>query len=79
MDHKKNNYIKKFSDYIINFAFLYSSFVCFSKSIDIWENNKLLAILILFCGCLSFIAVFRYSIAKLIYFLKNKLFNNDKK
>ena len=78
MEHKKNS-MKKISDYIVSFAFLYSSFICFDKSADLWETKKYLAIIILVCGALSFIAVFRYSIAKLIYYLINKFFKNEKK
>ena len=70
--------MKKISDYIVSFAFLYSSFICFDKSFDIWISNKFLAIVFLICGMLSFIAVFRFSIAKIIYYLKNK-FKNEKK
>ena len=70
--------MQKISDYIGSFAFLYSSFVCFDKSLDIWISNKFLAIVFLVCGMLSFIAVFRFSIAKIIYYLKSK-FKNEKK
>ena len=78
MEHKKNS-MKKISDYIVSFAFLYSSFICFDKSADLWETKKYLALIILVCGILSFIAVFRYSIAKLIYYLINKFSKNEKK
>ena len=78
MEHKRNS-MKKISDYIISFAYLYSSFVCFDKSIDLWETKRYLAIIILLCGSLSFIAVFRFSIAKMIYYLKKKLLKNEKK
>ena len=78
MEHKKNS-MKKISDYIVSFAFLYSSFLCFDKSVDLWETKTYLAIIILVCGILSFIAVFRFSIAKLIYFLINKFSKNEKK
>ena len=64
---KNQSNIKKLSDYIMNFAFLYSSFICFTTSAEKWENQKFLAIVILSCGCLSFIAIFRDLIAKLIY------------
>ena len=79
MVHKKNNkrYMKKISDYIVSFAFLYSSFLCFDKSIDLWISNKYLAILLLVCGLLSFIAVFRFSIANIIYYIRGK-FKNEK-
>lgn len=70
--------MKKISDYIVSFAFLYSSFLCFDKSVDYWQNTKYLAILLLFCGFLSFIAVFRFSIAKIIYFLKGKFKDEQK-
>ena len=59
--------IKKLSDYIMNFAFLYSSFICFTTATEKWDTQKLLAIIIFVCGSLSFIAVFRNQIAKLIY------------
>ena len=78
MEHKRNS-MKKVSDYIVSFAYLYSSFVCFDKSIDLWETKRYLAIIILLCGTLSFIAVFRFSIAKVIYYLKKKLLKNEKK
>ena len=78
MEHKRNS-MKKISDYIVSFAFLYSSFLCFDKSIDLWETKRHLAIIVLFCGSLSFIAVFRFSIAKLVNYLKNKFFKNEKK
>ncbi len=64
---KNQSNIKKLSDYIMNFAFLYSSFICFSTAAEKWENQKFLAVLILICGSLSFIAVFRMQIAKLVY------------
>ena len=51
--------IKKLSDYIMNFAFLYSSFLCFTTAIEKWDTQKFLAIIIFICGSLSFIAVFR--------------------
>ena len=78
MEHKKNS-MKKISDYIVSFAFLYSAFLCFDKSVDLWETKTYSAIIILACGILSFIAVFRFSIAKLIYFLINKFSKNEKK
>ena len=78
MEHKRNS-MKKVSDYIVSFAYLYSSFVCFDKSIDLWETKRYLAIILLLCGSLSFIAVFRFSIAKIIYYFKKKLFKNEKK
>ena len=78
MEHKGNS-MKKISDYIVSFAFLYSSFLCFDKSVDLWETKKYLSVIILICGTLSFIAVFRFSLAKIIYFLINKFFKNAKK
>lgn len=78
MEHKKNS-MRKLSDYIVSFAFLYSSFLCFDKSADLWETKTYLAIIILVCGIFSFIAVFRFSIAKLIYYLINKFSKNEKK
>ena len=64
---KSQSNIKRLSDYIMNFAFLYSSFLCFTTAIEKWDTQKLLAIIIFICGFLSFIAVFRNQIAKLIY------------
>ena len=78
MEHKGNS-MKKISDYIVSFAFLYSSFLCFDKAVDFWETKRYLAVIILICGTLSFIAVFRFSLAKIIYFLINKFFKNAKK
>ena len=72
MEHKRNS-MKKISDYIVSFAFLYSSFLCFDKSIDLWDSKKYLAIIVLICGTLSFIAVFRFSLAKIIYYLIKKI------
>ena len=68
---KNHSNIKKFSDYIMNFAFLYSSFLCFTTAIEKWDTQKILAIIIFICGSLSFIAVFRYQIAKLFYKIRN--------
>ena len=62
--------MKKISDYIVSFAFLYSSFICFDKSVDLWESKKYLAIIIIIMWYTFFIAVFRFSIAK-----SNILFN----
>ena len=64
---KNQSNIKKFSDYVMNFAFLYSSFLCFTTAIEKWDTQKFLAIIIIVCGFLSFIAVFRNQIARLIY------------
>ena len=64
--------MKKISDYIVSFAFLYSSFYVFDKSIDVWISNKYLAILCFFVVCCPLYAVFRFSIAKIIYYLKGK-------
>ena len=75
MDRKKikeTNRFKKLSDYIMTFAFLYSSLICFSEAAELWEKNKMLAVLILICGGLSFLAVFRWQIAKIIYFFLGK-------
>ena len=63
--------IKKLSDHIMNFAFLYSSFICFTTAIEKWETQKMLAVIIFICGSLSFIAVFRNQIAKLFYKIRN--------
>ena len=64
---KNQSNIKKLSDYIMNFAFLYSSFLCFTTAIEKWDTQKFLAIIIFVCGFFSFIAVFRYQIAKLVF------------
>ena len=64
---KNQSNIKKLSDYIMNFAFLYSSFLCFTTAIEKWDTQKFLASIIFVCGFLSFIAVFRNKIAKLVY------------
>ena len=63
---KNQSNIKKLSDYIMNFAFLYSSFLCFTTAIEKWDTQKFLAIIIFICGSLSFIAIFRNQIAKLV-------------
>jgi purine-cytosine permease-like protein len=68
---KNQSKIKKLSDYIMNFAFLYSSFLCFTAAIEKWDTQKILAIIIFICGSLSFIAVFRYQIAKIFYKIRN--------
>ncbi|MAH89564.1 MAG: hypothetical protein CMJ06_05975 [Pelagibacterales bacterium] len=64
---KNHSNIKKLSDYIMNFAFLYSSFICFTTAAEKWDNQKFLAVIILICGSFSFIAIFRSQIAKLVY------------
>ena len=51
----------------MNFAFLYSSFLCFTTAIEKWDTQKFLAIIIFAGGFLSCIAVFRNQIAKLVY------------
>ena len=75
MDRKKikePNKLKRLSDYIMTFAFLYSSLICFSASAERWEQNKMIALVILICGIFSFLAVFRWQIASLVYWLKEK-------
>ena len=75
MDRKKikePNKLKRLSDYIMTFAFLYSSLICFSASAERWEQNKMIALVILICGIFSFLAVFRWQIASLVYWLKGK-------
>ena len=66
------NSFKKLSDYIMTFAFLYSSFVCFTEAAEKWHSQKTLSIIILICGTFSFLAVFRIQIARLIYWLKGR-------
>ena len=63
---RNHSNIKKLSDYIMNFAFLYSSFLCFTTAVEKWDDQKFLAIIMFVCGSLSFIAVFRNQIAKLV-------------
>ena len=73
MEHRKyknQNTVRKFSDYIMSFAFLYSSLICFSEAAEKWNDKRLLAILILFCGFLSFLAVFRWKIARVYYYFR---------
>ena len=80
MEHKRiKRSKKKISDYIVSFAFLYSSFICFDKTIDLWEVKRYLAVIVLLCGILSFIAVFRFFIANIIYYLIGKISKNEKK
>ena len=43
---KNQSNIKKLSDYIMNFAFLYSSFLCFTTAIEKWDTQIFLAIII---------------------------------
>jgi hypothetical protein len=69
MKKNKSN-ISKISDYIINFAFLYSSLLCFSTAAEKWNSQKVLAAIIFICGFFSFIAVFRNQIAKIIHKLR---------
>ena len=71
---KNERNIKKLSDYIMNFAFLYSSLICFLTASEKWENHKLLAVIIFICGFFSFIAVFRMQIARMV----NKIRKNNK-
>ena len=69
---KNKDRVKKLSDYIMTFAFLYSSFICFTDAANKWNNERLLAIIILICGFFSFLAIFRWQIAKLIYKIRGK-------
>ena len=69
---RQNNKIKKLSDYIMTFAFGYSSLICFSEASERWENNKFIAIIILICGMFSFIAIFRLQIDYLYKKMRNK-------
>ncbi len=69
---KENNRFKKLSDYIMTFAFLYSSFICFSAAAEKWEEDKILAIIILICGLFSFLAIFRWQVASIILFFKSR-------
>ncbi len=64
---KNDSNIKKISDYIMTFAFMYSSLICFFNAIEKWDNQRFLAIIILLCGFFSFLAIFRIQIARLIY------------
>ena len=69
---RQNNKIKKLSDYIMTFAFGYSSLICFSEAAERWENNIFTAIIILICGIFSFIAIFRLQIDYLYKKISNK-------
>ena len=69
---RQNNKIKKLSDYIMTFAFGYSSLICFSEAAERWENNIFIAIIILICGIFSFIAIFRLQIDYLYKKMRNK-------
>ena len=68
----QNNKIKKLSDYIMTFAFGYSSLICFSEAAERWEKNIFIAIIILICGMFSFIAIFRLQIDYLYKKMRNK-------
>ncbi len=68
----QKNRIKKLSDYIMTFAFGYSSLICFSEAAAKWESNMFISIIILICGIFSFIAIFRLQIAYLIKSIKDK-------
>ena len=68
----QKNKIKKLSDYIMSFAFGYSSLICFSEAAKKWESNMFIAIVIFICGIFSFIAIFRLQIAYLIKSIKDK-------
>ena len=69
---RQNNKIKKLSDYIMTFAFGYSSLICFSEAAERWENDKFISIIILICGMFSFIAIFRLQIDYLYKKMRNK-------
>ena len=69
---RQNNKIKKLSDYIMTFAFGYSSLICFSEAAERWENDTFIAIIILICGMFSFIAIFRLQIDYLYKKMRNK-------
>jgi len=69
---RQNNKIKKLSDYIMTFAFGYSSLICFSEAAERWESNIFIAIIILICGMFSFIAIFRLQIDYLYKKMRNK-------
>ena len=69
---KNNNKIKKLSDYIMTFAFGYSSLICFSEAAERWESNIFIAIIILICGIFSFIAIFRLQIGYMYKKMRDK-------
>ena len=69
---RQNNKIKKLSDYIMTFAFGYSSLICFSEAAERWENDIFISIIILICGMFSFIAIFRLQIDYLYKKMRNK-------
>ena len=68
----KKNKIKRLSDYIMTFAFGYSSLICFSEAAARWENNMFISIIILICGIFSFIAIFRLQIEYFYKKMKDK-------
>ena len=70
--NKNKTRVKRLSDYIMSFAFLYSSLVCFTEAASKWNDNRLLAIIIFICGFFSFIAVFRWKISYLYNHIKKK-------
>ena len=77
--NRNNKGIKKLSDYIVTFAFLYSAFLCFDKSNDLWNSNRLLTIILLVCGTFSFIAVFRFfSKTNILFNEKEEKMENNK-
>ena len=64
---------KSISQYILTFAFFYSSMICFSEAINKWENEQVwISILLWVCGSLSFIAIFRWKIADFFSWLSKK-------
>ena len=69
---RQNNKIKKLSDYIMTFAFGYSSLICFSEAAKRWNDDIFIAIIILICGMFSFIAIFRLQIDYLYKKMRNK-------
>ena len=59
------------SQYIMTFAFFYSSILCFSEAINKWQDEqKWLSIILFLSGLVSFIAIFRWQIAELINWIR---------
>ncbi len=76
--NKKTTTVKRLSDYIMSFAFLYSSLICFTEAASKWDEHRVLAVIIFICGLLSFIAVFRWKISYLYNNFKNKKYDAKK-
>ena len=61
------------SKVIVNFAFLYSSLICFFKGEDFYNQGEILyALFFWMCSLLSFLGALRFQIAKFVNFLRGK-------